>query len=164
MIEFGGVSMESLKHLVEVLKSQVSLYTEIQENIELEKQAIASWSVGRTAELTRLKEELLRREHIQVEARNLLLAQIAQQLGKDKLSISEVISHAKSTDYGEELDELCQKLVALITRIQAENLSLRVLYATNSRMINDFLTQTGLLEPTYGSTGVKKTSTISKVG
>ncbi|MDR2401452.1 MAG: hypothetical protein LBD73_07370 [Deferribacteraceae bacterium] len=80
--------MESLKHLVEVLKSQVSLYSEIRENIELEKQAIVSWSVGRTAELTRYKEELLRREHIQVEARNLLLVQIARQKGKDKLSIA----------------------------------------------------------------------------
>jgi flagellar biosynthesis/type III secretory pathway chaperone len=156
--------MESMKHLVEVLKSQVSLYLEISENIELEKQAIVNWSVGKTAELTKAKEELLRREHIQVEARNLLLSQLAHQQGKEKLSIAEVIAFAQDTQYGEELESLCQTLVELITKIQAENLSLRMLYATNSRMINDFLTQIGLAESTYGNSGTRKSSTISRVG
>jgi hypothetical protein len=156
--------MESIKHLVEVLKSQVSLYLEISENIELEKQAIVNWSVGKTAELTKAKEELLRREHIQVEARNLLLSQIAHQQGKEELSIAEIIASARDTQYGEELENLCQTLVELITKIQAENLSLRMLYATNSRMINDFLTQIGLAESTYGNSGARKSSTISRVG
>ncbi|MDR2105355.1 MAG: flagellar protein FlgN [Deferribacteraceae bacterium] len=156
--------MESLKHLVEVLKSQLSLYSEIKENIELEKQAIVSWSVGKTAELTKIKEELLRREKIQVEARNLLISQIAKEAGKESLSIAGVIDYAKGTPQAAQLETLCQRLVALITQIQAENLSLRVLYATNSRMINDFLTQIGLSEPSYGSASPRKTSTISKVG
>jgi hypothetical protein len=150
---------------VEVLKSQVSLYAEIAENIGLEKEAIVSWSVGKTVELTKAKEELLRREHIQVEARNLLLSQIARQKGADSVSIAEVIDYAKDTPYCAELELLCQKLVELITKIQAENLSLRMLYATNSRMINDFLVNTGLLEPGYGgSGGSRKVSTISEVG
>ena len=160
--------MEAIRHLTEVLKSQVALYSELCDLIEMEKSAITSWAVDKTVEITKRKEEILRREHIQQEARKLLLEQIARAHDSENATISDVITYAEGSEYSGHLEGLCERLVELIKRIHAENLSLRMLYTTNCRMINEFFTQAGLseMDNSYapGAKSHKKVSTMFRIG
>ena len=161
--------MENIKRLVIVLKSQVNLYSELLDLMASEKQAIVTWSVDKTVEITKKKDELLRKEGIQSEARNALLSKIAVDQNAPSVKISDVIGIAKSEgmDITDELINLRDRIAELIPQIHAENLSLKMLYATNNRLINDFFTQTGLgdaLSGGYGPSGrQKRASTIRKL-
>jgi hypothetical protein len=159
--------VELIKHLVGVLNSQVALYTEFCAILGDEKRAIIEWAVDRTVEITKRKESLLKREVIQKEAQGELLRQIALLIGKSTATVADAIKYAKDTPAEMELVSLCERLVELITRIKADNLSLRMLYATNSRMINDFFKCAGLVENTYNPTiqpKGKNFSTIREIG
>ncbi len=164
----GDKEMDAIRHLTEVLKSQVALYSELCELIEHEKEAITTWAVDKTVEITKKKEEILRREHIQQKARKLLLEQIAQAHDSESATISDVIKYAEGSEYSGHLEGLCAQLVELIKKIHAENLSLRMLYTTNCRMINDFFSQAGLsdMDNTYapGMKNNKKVSTMYRIG
>jgi len=162
--------MENIRHLIEVLKSQVNLYSELSDLMASEKQAIVSWSIDKTVEITKKKDALLRKERIQSEARNALLAKIASAQNMPSLKISDVINiaQAEAIEEADELAGLCEQIVELVTHIHAENISLKMLYATNNRLINDFFTQIGLSDASAGGYGPsgrqKRASTIHRVG
>ncbi len=162
--------MENIGHLVEVLKSQANLYSELSDLMASEKQAIVSWAIDKTVEITKKKDALLRKERIQSEARNALLSKIAAVQNVPSVKIADVISLANTSapDMADELTTLCDRIVELVTQIHAENISLKMLYATNSRLINDFFTQTGLSDAPAGGYGPngsqKKISTIHRLG
>ena len=158
--------MENTKHLTEVLKSQISLYTELADLIVAEKEAIVSWAVEETVELTKKKAELLRREKIQEQARRTLLKKMAAEAG-DELNLNDVIALITDEAEAEHMRELQKTLVALISRLQAENLSLRSLYITNNKLISDFFQAAGFTEGVgYGPAGTenKKVYTIQRFG
>jgi len=125
--------MEDIRHLSEVLKSQVGLYFELAELMINEKESITSWAIDKTVEITKQKELLLRKERIQEEARNALLDKISKQLGVDYVTLSDVIRSTEDEELADTLRQLGERLVELVTQIHAENLSLRMLYNTNSR-------------------------------
>lgn len=157
--------MEDARHLTEVLKSQISLYSELADLMAAEKEAIIKWSVDKTVEITKKKEQLLHREKIQEEARNALLSKISASAGR-QMSLTDVISGLNAEDAGEMIS-LKDRLVALVSRIHAENLALRSLYITNSRLISDFFSQAGFTTGLgYNRTGAdaKKVSTIQRIG
>ncbi|MDR0453520.1 MAG: flagellar protein FlgN [Deferribacteraceae bacterium] len=171
--------MENIRHLVEVLKSQVSLYSELSELMASEKQAIVSWLIEKTVEITKRKEALLRKERIQSEARNALLSKIAAEQNVASLKILDIIyvarekaqtaeGDAEATRIADELAGLCDKVTELVANIHAENISLKILYATNNRLINDFFTQSGLTNVSaagYGPNGGnRRMSSMQRVG
>ena len=165
--------MENIKHLIEVLKSQVNLYSELSELMDSEKQAIVSWSIDKTLGITKKKDMLMRKERIQSEARNALLSKIALEQKMLSVKITDVIDILRTKQDGEdakmadELASLCSRIVELVKQVHAENISLKMLYATNSRLINDFFTQTGLAGTAagYGPNGSQnRVSTIHRVG
>ena len=161
--------MENFRHLVEVLKSQVNLYSELSDLMASEKEAIVSWSIDKTVEITKKKDALLRKEHIQGEARNALLSKIASDRNLPSVKISDIIDIAKdeAPETADELINLRDRILELITQIHAENISLRMLYATNNRLITDFFTQTGLVNYSAGGYGQygrnKMVTTVQKL-
>jgi flagellar biosynthesis/type III secretory pathway chaperone len=157
--------MEDARHLAEVLKSQISLYSELADLMMEEKEAIIKWSVDKTVEITKKKEFLLRREKIQEEARNALLAKISASFGR-QMSLADVIAELDAEE-AKELSTLKDRLVELITRIHAENLALRSLYINNSRLISDFFSQAGFTTGLgYDRTGANasRVSTMHRIG
>lgn len=155
--------MENIRHLIEVLKSQISLYSELAEFMDAEKHAIVSWAVDETLDITKKKESLLKKERIQEEARSALLSKIASGLSKETVVLSEVIDYAAGNDesVAKELHELGTRIVELVETIHAENLTLRVLYNTNSRMINEFFTALGMSEGNAYGPGARAKNTTS---
>jgi flagellar biosynthesis/type III secretory pathway chaperone len=154
--------MEDIRHLSEVLKSQVALYSELAELMACEKQSIASWAIDKTVEITKQKEALLRRERIQEEARNALFAKLASKFGVESLTLSEIIKRTTDEELADILRQLSDRLVELVGQIHAENLSLRMLYNTNSRLINDFFTAAGLSHgDAYGPRAHQKKASIT---
>lgn len=160
--------MEAIRHLTEVLKSQVALYSELSDLITLEKEAISTWAVNKTVEIAKKKEDILRREHIQQEARKLLLEKIAAEYNTESMTITDVLKAVNGTEYAETLEPLCDHLIGLIKTIHMENVALRMLYNTNSKMIHEFFTQAGLVEnvSTYapGAKSTTRLSTIHRIG
>ena len=142
--------MDDIRHLAEVLKSQVSLYSELAELMSVEKQAIVKWAVDETVAIAKQKEELLKRERIQEVARNTLLSKLASVYHIENIKIYDVINLAKESDAHlyDELQSLADRLTELVSQIYAENVSLRMLYSTNSKLINDFFLATGLADGT----------------
>ncbi|MDR2885049.1 MAG: flagellar protein FlgN [Deferribacteraceae bacterium] len=136
--------MEDIRHLSEVLKSQVALYSELAELMDCEKQSIVSWAIDKTVELTKQKEVLLRRERIQEEARNALFAKLAAKFGVEHLTLADIIRNTSDEDLSDTLQQLSDRLVELVGQIHTANLNLRMLYNTNSRLISDFFTAVGL--------------------
>ena len=158
--------MENIRHLAEVLKSQISLYIELTDLIVAEKEAVVSWAVEKTAELTKKKAELLRREKIQGEARRTLLEKMATEAGHE-FTLKDVIASITDEAEADNMQKLQQKLISLISRLQAENLSLRSLYITNNKLITDFFQAAGFAEGVgYGPLGTenKKVYTIQRFG
>lgn len=152
--------MENIRHLIEVLKSQVALYTDLLQLMGREKESIVSWAINDTVELNREKEGLLRKERIQEEARNLLLSKISSALGVESITLHELINLTEDKEEKDTLQELGSKLLSLVTTIHAENLSLRMLYATNNRLINDFFTEVGMNNNnSYDMSNVRKVNT-----
>lgn len=156
--------MEDIRHLSEVLKSQVGLYSELAELMSCEKQSIVSWAIDKTVEITKQKEMLLRRERIQEEARNALLQKIATNLNVEHVTLSDVIRHTADTELCDILRQLGDRLVELVTRIHEENLSLRMLYNTNSRLINDFFTAAGMTQGSAYGPGAKQKKSSTTYG
>lgn len=161
--------MESIRHLVEVLKSQVSLYSELSDLMVLEKQAVSAWAVDKTVKITKQKDDLLRREAVLQEARRLLLEKIAESRGEESATFYGAVKYAAGSVYEDDLKALCEKLAELVTGIHAENIALRMLYATNMRLINDFFTQAGLSVSSAagyspGGSAAPKISTMVKIG
>jgi flagellar biosynthesis/type III secretory pathway chaperone len=153
--------MEDIRHLSEVLKSQVGLYSELAELMAEEKQAITSWAIDKTVEITKQKELLLRKERIQEEARNALLDKISKNLGVEHITLADVIKSTQDEELADVLCQLTDRLMELVTQIHTENLSLRMLYNTNSRMINDFFSAVGMGGDTYGPGAKRKKSSTT---
>jgi flagellar biosynthesis/type III secretory pathway chaperone len=147
--------MDDIRHLSGVLKSQVSLYTELAELMAAEKQAIVKWAINDTVAIARQKEALLKRERIQEEARNALLSKISTVHNMPDVKIYDVIRLAKEGDarLGEELQSLAERITELVSQIYAENVSLRMLYSTNSKLINDFFLATGMADGSTNANG-----------
>lgn len=158
--------MDNIRHLSEVLKSQISLYSELTELLVAEKQSVIAWAIDETVEITRKKEALLKRERIQDEARTALLSKISAEAQLPDIKLADVVKIARENnpELAKELDNIGDRLVELITRLQAENVSLRILYSTNSRLISDFFVSAGLSDSSgYGSSTNRKTSRLQNI-
>ena len=54
----------SIKNLVEILKSQVSHYSLIRDTLQEEKTAVTSWDNDKIKELSKIKEQLSKKEKL----------------------------------------------------------------------------------------------------
>ncbi len=60
--------MESVKDLIEILKSQETLYIEMRDILEAEKECVVTWDAEKTVDLVKKKDTLAYKEKILDEA------------------------------------------------------------------------------------------------
>lgn len=161
--------MESVRNLIELLKSQLALYTEIKDALTREKQAIVEWKFTDTPRLIREKDALFSKERILEEARKTLAGRTAEEYGISETNLQAIIKACPDEENRRELSSLREKLYGTAVEINNENLSLKILYSTNIRLINDLYAKMGY-SPTnkYGmekvGNAVARPSSISALG
>lgn len=127
----------SIKNLIEILKSQASHYELIKEALEEEKSAITSWDHVKIRELNESKEQLAKKESLLEEARKTIALRIKEE---NNLPDDTVITIIEALEDGEEKRELIQlrdKLLLLVIDISKITVSLKVVYNTNLKIINE---------------------------
>lgn len=155
--------MENIKHLIQVLKSQVTLYQELLELMSLERESIITWRVSDTVEINKKKEDILKRERIQGEARNALLLKLSAASGITNMTLTKTINWTQDPNDKETLIGLGDKLLGLVSKIHEENLSLRILYTSNNRLLNDFFKELGMQNTSSYNSGSQKINTYHKM-
>lgn len=143
---------DSFYNLLELLKSQFALYSEIDAILAAEKEAVVGWRVAETSKFGADKKRLERKERILEEARLTLVERIKKETGIEDGSLSSIISACHVENIAAELAELKDKLLSVSYSIAETSASLKILYATNIKLINDMYAQMGYL-PTnkYGT-------------
>jgi flagellar biosynthesis/type III secretory pathway chaperone len=159
--------MESVKDLVEILKSQILLYEDMKSILEAEKECVVTWDADKTIELVKRKDTLSYKEKVLDEAFRNSLKKIEKDSGRENLRVQD-IDAAIGGEYTSEIQLSRSKLIALINSIQDLNTSLKLLYKTNISLIDGVFSRLGLAgKNTYGvnkgyTSG--RTSTISRTG
>ena len=69
----------SIKNLVEILKSQVSHYSLIRDTLHCEKAAVTSWDNNKIKELNKTKEQLSKKEKLLEEARKTISLRLKEE-------------------------------------------------------------------------------------
>ncbi|GAB7140707.1 hypothetical protein RsTz2092_06590 [Deferribacterales bacterium RsTz2092] len=138
--------MDSVRHLLEMLTSLVSLYSELLGLLLAEKEAIAKWETKEIVEVTKKKDALLTKEAQLNVARTDLIAQISVEYSAPMNKLSDIIDVVRGVDLNlsDELENVGFALVELVSKISAENLALRSIYNTNSKLIVDFFSAIGM--------------------
>lgn len=159
--------MECVRDLVEILKSQETLYIEMRDIMEAEKGCVVTWNADKTIELVKKKDTLSYKEKVLDEAFRNNLKKIQKEMGVDRLRVQDIPAEI-SGEFHEELQGVRKRLISLITEIGNLNTSLKILYKTNISLIQGVFGRLGLAgKHTYGinkAYGKTKTSTISKTG
>lgn len=135
--------MKSVRNLIELLKSQFALYTEIKDILVAEKQAIINWKFTDTPRLVKEKEALFNKERILEEARKTLAARVANEYGISDITLSAIIDACPDEECKQEFSSLREKLSRIAIEISNENTALKILYSTNIRLINDLYAKIG---------------------
>jgi flagellar biosynthesis/type III secretory pathway chaperone len=144
--------MEKLINLLDILKSQCELYSELVNVMNLEKAAVSRWQVDDTLELTKRKDTILYKEKVLEEARRTLMKKISMDADTDRISLSEVIDLTDDQQLKSEFVKVRNDLKNLVGRLNDENLALKILYRTNISLVNDFFDKLGITSnATYGS-------------
>lgn len=143
----------STQNLVELLKSHIELLGELGELLESEREAIVSWNVESTAELTPQKDELLRKQNMLDQALKTLAPIVQAELGASDSSLSSIIAACSDQSLCDELASIKDELTSRATSIQQTNLALKILYSTNLRMIRQTYERFGYAPTTsnYGA-------------
>lgn len=146
--------METIRSLIDLLKSQVVLFQEMRDIVRAEKECVTRWDAQATLELAKKKDTLTYKEKILEEARRTIVRTIAGELGLEEPNVSDIIKAVADTQVKDELVSLRADLTKLARELQAENTSLKLLYKTNIGLVNELFTRAGLRETSvYGSRG-----------
>ncbi|PLX67821.1 MAG: hypothetical protein C0603_06785 [Denitrovibrio sp.] len=159
--------MESVKDLIEILKSQETLYSEMRDILEAEKECVVTWDAEKTIDLVKKKDTLAYKEKILDEAFRKCLKKVEKETGVEGLKVLDIAdSHAG--EYSEELHEVRNNLILVVRDISELNLSLKILYKTNISLIDGVFSKLGIAGTnTYGINkgySQARTSTISRTG
>ncbi|WP_265822929.1 flagella synthesis protein FlgN [Geovibrio ferrireducens] len=141
--------MDKFRNLLDILKSQCELYSELASVMALEKEAVSRWNVDDTLELTKRKDTLVYKEKLLEEARRTIIKKISMDEGRDEISLSEIIDLTNEAELRQEFSQVRNNLKNVMHRLNDENLALKILYRTNISLVNDFFDKLGI---TAGST------------
>jgi flagellar biosynthesis/type III secretory pathway chaperone len=141
--------MDKFRNLLDILKSQCELYSELASVMALEKEAVSRWNVDDTLELTKRKDTLVYKEKLLEEARRTIIKKISMDEGRDEISLSEIIDLTDEAELRQEFSQVRNNLKNVMHRLNDENLALKILYRTNISLVNDFFDKLGI---TAGST------------
>ena len=136
--------MASINTLKELLRSQISLYTEVIDVLDKEKNAIVSWDFSETNTLIAKKEKLIHKEKLLEEARKSLAERVKTELNAKDNTLSSIIEVAPDDDK-DELIEIKKQFEKIVVGINNESIALKILYSTNLKVMNDLYTQLGIL-------------------
>lgn len=146
--------MDRFRNLLDILKSQCELYSELASVMALEKEAVARWNVDDTLELTKRKDTLVYKEKILEEARRTIIKKISMDEGRDEISLAEIIDLTDGAELRNEFNQVRTDLKNVMHRLNDENLALKILYRTNISLVNDFFDRLGITSgSTYGTQG-----------
>ena len=115
----------SIKNLVEILKSQVTHYSLIRDTLREEKEAVTSWNNDKIKELNKTKEQLSKKEKLLEEARKTISLRIKEEYSLNDDTVLAII---------EGIDDISQITV-----------SLKVIYNTNLKIISDIKSKMGFV-------------------
>ena len=148
----------SIKNLVEILKSQVSHYSLIRDTLLCEKTAVTSWDNDKIKELIKTKEQLSKKEKLLEEARKTISLRIKEQYNLDDDTVLAIIEGIDD-ECKDELTQLRDELLVLVSQIYQLTVSLKVIYNTNLKIISDVKLKMGFV-PAANKYGMDK-STVS---
>jgi flagellar biosynthesis/type III secretory pathway chaperone len=136
--------MDRFRNLLDILKSQCELYSELASVMALEKEAVARWNVDDTLELTKRKDTLVYKEKLLEEARRTIIKKISMDEGRDEISLLEIIDLMDEDNLRQEFNQVKADLKLVMHRLNDENLALKILYRTNISLVNDFFDKLGI--------------------
>ncbi len=136
--------MASINTLKELLRSQLSLYADVQDTLTKEKNAIVTWDFSETNTLLAKKEKLIHKEKLLEEARKSLADRVKNELNAKDSTLSSIIEVAPDEDR-EELIDIKGQFEKIVVGINNESIALKMLYSTNVKVMNDLYTQLGIL-------------------
>ncbi|MDE7314363.1 MAG: flagellar protein FlgN [Mucispirillum sp.] len=148
----------SIKNLLEILKSQVSHYSLIRDTLQEEKAAVTSWNNDKIKELNKTKEQLSKKEKLLEEARKTISLRIKEQYNLDDDTVLAIIEGIDD-ECKDELTQLRDELLVLVSEISQLTVSLKVIYNTNLKIISDVKSKMGFM-PAANKYGMDK-STVS---
>ncbi len=138
--------MELIGNLIQLLKSQLALYTEIRDTLEKEKSFIVGWNFTDIPDLVKEKNSLFRKETILEEARKSLVGRVAENYNLEEPNLFNIASACQNKEQKEVLFNLRNSLSNVAAEISRENTALKLLYSTNIRLINDLYVKMGFME------------------
>ncbi len=127
----------SIKNLVEILKSQVSHYSLIRDTLQEEKTAVTSWDNDKIKELSKIKEQLSKKEKLLEEARKTISLRIKEEYNLDDDTVLAIIDGIDDSECRNTLTQLRDELLVLVSEISQLTVSLKVIYNTNLKIISD---------------------------
>lgn len=135
----------SIKNLVEILKSQVSHYSLIRDTLLCEKTAVTSWQSDKIKELNKTKEQLSKKEKLLEEARKTISLRIKEEYNLDDDTVLAIIEGIDDEKSKSELTQLRDELLVLVSQISQLTVSLKVIYNTNLKIISDIKSKMGFV-------------------
>ncbi len=135
----------SFINLVEILKSQVAHYTDIRDTLTEEKTAVTSWDTKAMFELNKHKEQLMKKEKLLEEARKTLSQRIMQDYHLEEDTVSAIMEVCDNEEVRNELLSLRDNLLLLVSEISQITVSLKFIYNTNLKIMNDVRVRMGYL-------------------
>jgi hypothetical protein len=145
--------METIQKLIDVLTSQYNLYLELHQLLEKEKEYITQWNIDKTMEISKIKDTLLYKEKLLDEAREKIIKKINEYYSEE-LSLDDLIKKIDDKKQVSELTKLRHSILEITSLIHNENLSIKILYKSNMKMISDVFERLGITEKTsYQSQG-----------
>ncbi|WP_022851134.1 flagellar export chaperone FlgN [Limisalsivibrio acetivorans] len=154
--------MGKIENLVEILESQCSLYSELIEIMALEKEAVTRWNVDDTIELTKRKDTVLYKEKVLEEARKTSIKKLSLELGIEDITLSDIIETCQDEEQRSRLQSVRERLSNLVSKLNDENLALKIIYRTNIGLVSEFFDRLGITSTkTYGGTSKPAKGTTS---
>lgn len=147
---------DSVKNLVEILKSQVSHYSLIRDTLHCEKTAITSWNNEKIRQLNTQKEQISKKEKLLEEARKTISLRIKDEYCLSDDTLLTIIDGINDGEYKDELIRLRDEFLVLVAEISQITTSLKVIYNTNLKIINDIKSKMGFVP--VGKYGMDKST------
>lgn len=135
----------SIKNLVEILKSQVRHYSLIRDTLQEEKTAVISWDNNKIQELNATKAQLAKKEKLLEEARKTISLRIKEEYNLTDETVLSIIDGIEDGECKNELIQLRDALLSLVAEISQLTISLKVIYNTNLNIINDVKLKMGFI-------------------
>ncbi|MGA1847550.1 flagellar export chaperone FlgN [Deferribacter abyssi] len=138
--------METIHNLISVLTAQRDLYKELYELLLREKEYIMNWDVDKMMELPKIKDTFFYKEKMLEEARRKVEQKVSKSLGKDSVTLSDILSVMKDSKQKELLENISNEILKITEKITIENRKIKILYNTNLKLISDFFNKIGITE------------------